>query len=61
MLKRKNISGLVKRDTWLKYVGNKAKTVCFCCKKMKYYFAPAYAILGKRGISFLIITVGKQR
>lgn len=38
MLKRKNISGLVKRDTWLKYVGNKAKTVCFCCKKNEILF-----------------------
>ena len=33
MSKRKGISGAVKRDVWLKYVGNKAKTKCFCCKK----------------------------
>jgi 5-methylcytosine-specific restriction endonuclease McrA len=33
MSKRKGIGGTVKRDVWLKYVGNKAETKCFCCKK----------------------------
>ena len=33
MPKRKSISGAVKRDVWLKYVGDKTKTKCFCCKK----------------------------
>ena len=33
MPKRGRISGAVKRDVWLKYVGDKAKTKCFCCKK----------------------------
>tara|TARA_B100001093_G_C26581380_1_gene907415 strand:+ start:538 stop:924 length:387 start_codon:yes stop_codon:yes gene_type:complete len=33
MSKRKGISGIIKRDVWLKYVGNKAKTKCFCCRK----------------------------
>ena len=33
MAKRGRISGAVKRDVWLKYVGDKAKTKCFCCKK----------------------------
>lgn len=33
MPKRKGISGAVKRDVWFKYVGNKAKTKCFCCRK----------------------------
>ena len=32
-IKRKNISGTLKRDVWLKYVGNKAMTKCFCCYK----------------------------
>ena len=33
MPKRGRISGAVKRDVWLYYVGDKAKTKCFCCKK----------------------------
>ena len=33
MSKRKGICGTVKREVWLKYVGNKAKTKCFCCRK----------------------------
>jgi len=33
MKKRKQISGSLKRDVWLKYVGNKAKTTCFCCQQ----------------------------
>jgi 5-methylcytosine-specific restriction endonuclease McrA len=31
--KRKNISGALKRDVWLKYIGNKARSKCFCCMK----------------------------
>lgn len=37
MNKRKNISGYIKRDVWLKYVGNKVKTKCFCCRKKTIY------------------------
>mgnify|MGYP006437818083 FL=1 len=36
--KRKNISGTVKRDVWFKYVGNKAKAKCFCCRKNEILF-----------------------
>ena len=35
--KRKNISGALKRDVWLKYVGNKAMSKCFCCRKNVIY------------------------
>ena len=31
--KRKNIISARKRDVWLKYEGNKAKSKCFCCRK----------------------------
>ena len=31
--KRKNISGTLKRDVWLKYIGDKARSKCFCCRK----------------------------
>jgi|UniRef100_A0A6C0IPP0 5-methylcytosine-specific restriction endonuclease McrA len=36
--KRKNINGTVKRDVWFKYVGNKAKAKCFCCRKNEIFF-----------------------
>lgn len=36
--KRKNISAALKRDVWLKYVGNKAKIKCFCCNVNEIYF-----------------------
>ena len=36
--KRKNINGAVKRDAWFKYIGNKAKAKCFCCRKNEILF-----------------------
>ena len=35
--KRKNISGALKRDVWLKYIGNKARSKCFCCRENVIY------------------------
>tara|TARA_B110000008_G_scaffold279201_1_gene325355 strand:+ start:1532 stop:1927 length:396 start_codon:yes stop_codon:yes gene_type:complete len=35
--KRKNISGALKRDVWLKYIGNKARSKCFCCRKNEIF------------------------
>ena len=36
--KRKTISPALKRDVWFKYVGNRAKSKCFCCKKNEIFF-----------------------
>ena len=36
--KRKNISGTLKRDVWFKYIGNKGKSHCFCCKTNEIFF-----------------------
>ena len=36
--KRKSISSYLKRDVWFKYIGNRAKSKCFCCKKNEIFF-----------------------
>ena len=36
--KKERIKYKLKRDVWLKYVGNKAKIKCFCCNDKQIFF-----------------------